>query len=186
MRYPRLLFATVLLVASTVTASADTYTYTYTGHDFNDVTAPYTTSDFVSGSFTLAAPIAANTSVFSSDIEPISFSFSDGVQTIDSNDGSNNSFVIGTDSMGAINEWVIVLSVSLGQTDRDLGTRKMDPLSASRDSGNNAAGGEGEIVADPGTWVETVNSSAVPEPSTLALLGSGILGLAGVAGRKLS
>jgi len=40
MRYSRLLFAIVFLVASTVAAHADTFTYTYTGHDFTGVIAP--------------------------------------------------------------------------------------------------------------------------------------------------
>jgi hypothetical protein len=44
------------------------------------VTAPYTTSDFVTVMMTLAAPVAPNMPL--TDIEPIAFTFSDGVQTI--------------------------------------------------------------------------------------------------------
>ena len=44
--------------------------------------------------------------------------------------------------------------------------------------------GDGDITDTPVTFTLSTNASATPEPSTLALLGSGLLGIAGTAWRR--
>ncbi|MGZ4787056.1 MAG: PEP-CTERM sorting domain-containing protein [Terriglobales bacterium] len=44
----------------------------------------------------------------------------------------------------------------------------------------------GCFAANPGALVTTFGTTVTPEPGTLALLGSGLLGLAGVMRRKIS
>lgn len=72
--------AAALTMIGAATARADTI-YTYTGNDFNEVSGPYTTSEFISGYFVLASPLGDNTTTY--DAGPVlSFSFSDGVTTL--------------------------------------------------------------------------------------------------------
>src|SRR5947209_16175467 len=61
-------------------ALADTYTYTYTGHTYQIAFDSYNTSERLTGSVTLAAPLGIDMSLTS--VPVLSFSFSDGVQTL--------------------------------------------------------------------------------------------------------
>src|ERR1700722_6983711 len=100
-------------------AVASTYTYTYTGNDFTSggVEPPYTVSDRITGSFTLSAPLGDS---FSGLVTPISFSFTDGQQTITNSNithpyGSSFEYIdINTSSSGAILGWSIDLNGPLG------------------------------------------------------------------------
>ena len=56
--------------------------YTYTGNDFTNVTGPFTTSNYVTGSVTLSAALGDNLGPVM--VTPNAFSFSDGVDTISS------------------------------------------------------------------------------------------------------
>src|SRR5262245_43995641 len=86
-------------------------TYTYTGNPFTTVTAPYTTSDFVSGMLTLASPLPANMPFTT--VTRIAFSFFDGHQRITHrNAGFSSLFQFATGPTGEITEWRVVLSSS--------------------------------------------------------------------------
>ncbi|MFZ1007580.1 MAG: hypothetical protein WAN65_12125, partial [Candidatus Sulfotelmatobacter sp.] len=98
---------TALLCA--LAANATTTAYTYSGNDFTEAGSPYTTSDRVTGYFTIATlgdnlPFAT--------ITPTFFSFSDGVNTFDTSDGIAQTFEVATNSMGQINQWIIVIESS--------------------------------------------------------------------------
>jgi hypothetical protein len=81
---PKILLAltavAALSLAHPASLQAVPTTYQYTGNPFTVATAPYSTSDFVTGMVTLAGPLAPNMLLTS--VLPIAFTFSDGVQTL--------------------------------------------------------------------------------------------------------
>jgi len=193
----------VLTALPSISALADTI-YSYQGNPFEIVGytgcgcgpgLPFTTDDFVSGSFTVSTPLRANRP-FSS-IEPIAFSFSNGVDTLTSNDSFFNFiFEVGTDSTGAITRWYIVMEtagippgyygISTANTvfggnpyiaDSGLTptTPVISPYDVFGDNGN-----------DPGTWTVSETTPSTPEPSSIVLLGSGMVGLATLIKRRLA
>ena len=161
----------------TLTLAAST-TYTYTGNVFQTVLAPYTTSDFVSGYFTLTSPLPVN--MAESAITPVSYSFTDGVQTFSSaSPPPEVTFNIGTDASGNIDQWVIQL---------DSGPPSNDIVSTSSnasDFGELGIAALGENFGDSGTWVTSGGGgSPTPEPGNVALVGLGLAAI-GVVRRKV-
>jgi hypothetical protein len=81
----RLLFGLVSLLISATGLWAST-TYAYTGNNFTYATGLYTTSDRVTGFFTVDSPLLPNQlQVVNS---PLAFQLSDGVQTLTFTDPS--------------------------------------------------------------------------------------------------
>ena len=109
MRLRAVLVSVILLLPMPMLA--DSFTYTYTGNDFTNFNASgepqvYTTSDFVSGEFTLSAPLADYSGGY---LDPTSFSFSDGYQTISNINASDPTFYVLTNGEGAIIQWHITM-----------------------------------------------------------------------------
>jgi hypothetical protein len=175
---------------------ADSITYTYTGNDFTSFSANnepqvYTTRDFVSVEFTLSAPLAHNlTPIYT--FTPVSFSFSDGVDTIDSTSPNltGAEFEVETDASGDITAWIVYAEnqpIAGGNYDY------LETLNVSGDASdfglNNYYGSayaEGYNQSSPGTFVESaVVTSATPEPTSLMLVVTGLIGAAGLMRRRM-
>jgi len=79
-------------------------TYQYTGNPCTFATGPYTTSMFVTAMVTLAGPLGVNMPL--TEVHPIAFTLSDGVQTITNTDAIDFSlFEFTTDAFGHIAAW---------------------------------------------------------------------------------
>jgi hypothetical protein len=179
----------LLAALPSTTAMADTV-YTYTGNPFTTaisglfVALPagsFTASDFVSGSFTVSSPLGAD--LVAQIISP-SYSFTDGPDTFSSSNPNVSKFEIWTDANGDISNWDIVLADDQSfnpslKTENPLGVAPF----ITEDLGF-ADNVEGINFANPGTWTQTTTDPTVPEPSSLVLLGTGVLSAAGALRRR--
>jgi len=148
-------------------------TYTYTGNDFEFATPPYTTSDRITGSITLANPLGDNLNGAS--VAPSAFSFFDGVQTVSSSNFSGDAFQFWTDGTGSITQWLTLV----------WGPDPNDSIQSANTTGDVEDIGfihstSGIRNSDPGSWAVT------PLPATLPLFASGLgaLGLLGWRQRR--
>ena len=181
-------FVATCALACAPSATADEITYTYTGNQFTSFggSATCPTECNITGSFTLSAPIPSN---FSGFFVPDSFSFTDGLVTFTKANATSFAFGFITDSLGDLTAWNLnfidpSISMFVGT-----GTSAICPMNCTVTDGSFAPSGPNpinyaQVVDDPGKWSSAI--TATPEPSTFVLLGTGILGLAGMARRKLS
>jgi hypothetical protein len=173
-----LLFAVALIAAQlSQPMFAVPITYSYTGNPFTTATAPYTTSDKVTGSVTLAAPLGANMSFTL--VVPLAFSFSDGVQTITNlSTPLGATFEFETGPTGAITGWEVGLFVPvLTGNIQTFGNFPFSiPHSFDAGAGPLSSGANQDA---PGTWS---TRTTVPDTgSTLSLMTLALMALGLVA-----
>ena len=175
-------FLALGLFACTVPAFSDVM-YTYTGPNFTTVYGSYTTSDRVTGSITLASPLAPSQIVTM--IPILSFSFTDGVQTITNTTPNllevQDDFT--TNASGAITAADVVLVTGTTFPEYGIG------LGIESTNGSSPSGEGYSPNWIVGTWSgpETVTpAAATPEPSSFALLATGLAGAAGVIRRRFT
>jgi hypothetical protein len=183
----------LLIAASTQVATAGTFTYTYTGNDFNQFfgNTSLNTSDFISASFTIAAPLGDNLANANESSGALSWSITDGQTTITpaSPDGTADlSLYITTNATGGITEWdiqdtagdctvdcTILTTLNFGPSDFfDQSLVCIDNSCGGTDAGN---------YTTPGVWTSAQVSTPEPSTAALAFLG-GTLILLGIRRRK--
>jgi hypothetical protein len=177
-----LLLISFALLMLPLSAFADTvYTYTGNTYTFNNGDI-YNPSGHISGSFDLASPLGANETW--EVVNPLSFTFTDGTFTLTKATvfpEFAESFEIETDASGNITAWNIALedipfhyifTENIGPYVSDYAVDPFAPAYAY--AGN---------MQDAGTWTSSA-PSPVPEPSTILLFGTGILGTLGVLRKR--
>ena len=193
----------------TVAPAAFSATYTYTGNAFAIATNSYTTSDFVFGEFTTAAPLAPNLSAQDISGLVLTWTFSDGVTTLSQADGIFADFnlipgiSVSTDGAGDIIEWSIFardvpLATAVSETNTLISTLNM-PMAGVQDQGaedavcntvdlvpnctSYGAGtpGLGVNFSSPGSWVTTLPPPPPAEPEAIPGLTGYALALTGIS-----
>jgi hypothetical protein len=171
----------LVLAAASTAAKAGSITYSYSSGDFTTLSAPYTGSDYVSGSIVFSSLLPDNSDIVfdSTATPPVSFTFSDGVQTLTSADASlegDSQFV--TDGTGQISAWRVVV---LPNSPADFIITSFDVVNTEEIGTTSSSGfsdspkeDTGYTLNGTGVWTASASGSSTPEPSTLALLGAGI------------
>jgi hypothetical protein len=177
------LLLSILLASAPATAGM---IYTYTGNSFNSFS---NTTNLgyknISGSFKVSNALANNLVYREIGDSLTAWSFRDGENSFNSDMGSQIiSFAVSTSITGEIFAWHIVLFSDLAG---DYSTRLESSDTRDMSWFYNPLlddGGYAKVENNKGNWVINeimVGSTApVPEPATMFLLGSGLLGLFGV------
>jgi hypothetical protein len=172
--------------------------YGYTGNDFTTAVAPFTTSDNIYGSFTvatLAPDLNAQT------IIPTSYDFSDGVNQYTSTNGSTIDIFVNTSGDGEIAYWVITVEnsartwfASTGWYPYGLimGWGQFEDYAMSTESGWSPDPWRGQcancdyVQNAPGTWSSMSSNITTPEPATGVLTPIALLVLAFGARKRVA
>jgi hypothetical protein len=164
--------------ALTATAANALTTMHYSGRTFDSFSTylsnPYTVLDRITGTVVLTAPIAPNSFFYGS---PLSFSFSDGVQTLTNLTSFANGFSFETDGNGDVVKWGFDIE-RLAGPGYIYSSRTSN---GSVDHGNFESESGYTYNVDP-NWTITATAD-VPEPASWALLVAGF-GLTGAVMRR--
>ena len=167
-------------VIATVVASILTFCHTaraaqvfqYTGEPFSTASAPYTTSDFVSGTVEFSTPPVPLGSFDETDISD--YSFTAGPLTLTPSTPSSTVFANFTfDAAGEIATWLITVTGSTPDTnlaqEESINTDWNGVDGDDYTDIDNATAGQAFNELSPGVW------QVIPEPSTVLLLLSFVL-----------
>jgi hypothetical protein len=167
-----------LVIGFAPSATADSFTYSYVGNAYSQFGGTFACPPVcgITGSFTVAAALFPGAKFYFS---PLSFSFTDGKTVLTPSDVTRSDFSFVTDGFGHIVGWGIELLNPYGEMFLSTNPRPcFDCIPV--DGSFNPNIGHAEILNSPGTWTA---SSTVPEPSSLVMLCSGLLGLVGMRRR---
>jgi len=158
--------------------------YAYTGNAFTFAQAPFTISEFDSGSFTLGAPLGPGLSFSDISGQLLNYSFSNGFATFTNNNSSIDIFEISTNSSGTITAWDIGLFNGTPSTTFNEYASEGAPSGYDNGEFQDAAGfSEGQNQNDPGSWTA---QTITPEPGSLLLFGTGVLWIVALMRRKIA
>jgi hypothetical protein len=184
MRVQALILSVALLILP-APLFADTY-YSYTGNAFEEVQGNFTTSDSISGIIDLAAALPDD--AYSDLVVPISFSFTDGIDTFTNTNTIYSNFTFYTDANGDITAWFDNIS-TYDATIQFYNLAAFPYGPPAEDAAQDGFGTYSANFDDPGVWVDPPGPDtppAVPEPSPLLLVATGLLGALPVLRRRVS
>jgi hypothetical protein len=156
--------------------------YTFTGDTFLDASGPFTTTDFISGSFTVPTALGDNLSNVL--ITPDSFTFSDVVYTVTNLTAHDALLFMTTNGAGQITDWSIDINESAGTLIQSLG-----PVSDLSDCCSDIVFDASRTIEDanpPGYNGSWTSAESTPEPAPFALMATGLLALAWVGRKRLA